>query len=99
MSKRKTKHYPLEFKESSAKLAADSNQPISETARALGIHVTTLHGWVNKYHPGSKHNGAAQPVIDPLQAEVKLLKKALAKVTQERDILKKAAAYFASETL
>lgn len=97
MSKRKTKHYPLEFKESSAKLAADSNQSISETARDLGIHVTTLHGWVNKYHPDSKHNGAAP--LDPLQAEVKLLKKALTKVTQERDILKKAAAYFASETL
>ena len=95
MSNRKTKKYTLEFKKSSAKLAATSEQTISQTARNLGVNVNTLHGWVNKYFPnGSIH----QTPGDNLSEELKRLRKELAKVKQERDILKKAAAYFASET-
>ena len=51
MNKRHTTHYPEEFKVSSAKLAHESSQPVSQTARDLGIHPTTLHGWVAKYYP------------------------------------------------
>jgi transposase len=98
-NKRKMKSYTTEFKQSSAKLAAESEQSISQTARDLGIHVTTLHGWVNKYQPNCNQNVSLSPSTDEPQAELKLLKKKLAKVTMERDILKKAAAYFASEAL
>ena len=51
MGKRKIKNYTLEFKQASAKLAAESEQPVSHTAKGLGISSPTLHGWVNKYHP------------------------------------------------
>ena len=98
-NKRKVKSYTTEFKQSSAKLAAESEQSISQTARELGIHVTTLHGWVKKYHPNCKQSVSLSPSTGDSEAELKLLKKKLAKVTMERDILKKAAAYFASEAL
>ncbi len=98
-NKRKTNSYTTEFKKSSAKLAVESDQSISQTARELGIHVTTLHGWVNKYHPNSNQSVSLNPPTGDTQAELKLLKKKLARVTMERDILKKAAAYFASEAL
>lgn len=51
MSKRKIKSYELEFKKSSAQLAATSDQPLSQTAKDLGLTPTTLHGWVKQYHP------------------------------------------------
>jgi len=96
MSRRKVKNYTLEFKESSAKLAAESEQSISQTARELGINATTLHGWVCKYYPNSKNHIKNSP-SDDVQDELKRLRKELARTKQERDILKKAAAYFASE--
>ncbi len=83
------------FKQSSARLAAESDQPVSHTANELGVHVTTLHGWVNKYHPNNKHT--VTPVTEDAQAELTRLRKELIRVKQERDILKKAAAYFAME--
>lgn len=94
MTKRITKNYPLEFKQSSAKLAAEADCPISETAKGLGVHVTTLHGWINKFHPKTQIN---KPSKDLINEELKSLRLENARLKQERDILKKAAAYFARE--
>ena len=94
MTKRITKTYPLEFKQSSAKLAAESNLPISETAKALGVNATTLYTWVQKFYPKAEPNPSEK---DPLKEELKRLTLENARLKQERDILKKAAAYFASE--
>ena len=95
MSKRKVKSYSLEFKQSSAKLAAESDQPISTTARELCVHEATLHGWVRRYC-SDKKTGIPEINEDTL-AELKRLRKDIIRLKQERDILKKAAAYFASE--
>jgi len=95
MSKRQVKNYTEEFKQSSAKLAANSDKPVTHTARELGISEATLHGWVNKYYPKPASTQATEP---DLLAELKQLKKENARLKVERDILKKAAAYFASET-
>jgi transposase-like protein len=94
MTKRSNKAYSLEFKISSAKLAADSDQPISQTAKELGINETTLYGWVSKYC--SKEQTKTEKK-DQLTEELKQLRRENARLKQERDILKKAAAYFASE--
>lgn len=94
MSERKVKNYTLEFKQTSAKLAYTSEQSISQTARDLGVNVNTLHGWVNMYCPASTDK---KVLVDGLEEEVKRLRKENILLKQERDILKKAAAYFASE--
>ena len=94
MSDRKRNRYPLEFKESSAKLALDSSNPVTQTAKELGIHPVTLHSWIKKFYP----NKSTQPISqDLLQEENHQLKRENARLKQERDILKKAAAYFARE--
>jgi transposase len=94
MSKRKITQYPLEFKQSSAKLAATSEQTLVQVAESLGVHVATLAGWVKKFHPPSKMlTSPSQDLIE----ENKRLRKENARLSQERDILKKAAAYFANE--
>ena len=92
-------NYDLEFKKSSAKLAALSEQSIAQTARDLGINVNTLHGWVGQYYRKCQSSGKAQGIQISQEEEIKQLRKELARVKQEREILKKAAAYFAKESL
>lgn len=96
-TKKPNKTYTSEFKESTVKLAVETDQPISQTARELGVNVNTLHTWISKYSKPVKAttNRSDEHIYD----EVKRLKKELSKVTQERDLLKKATAYFARETL
>ncbi len=99
MSNINRNNYPLEFKVSSAQLAVDSDQPIAQTARDLGVNHNTLHNWIAKYSDSNQIN---QKNMNSNKAtcfeENKLLKKELAMVKQERDLLKKAAAYFAEES-
>lgn len=98
MSKRKVTQYAEEFKRSSAKLAAYSEHAISKIAEDLGVHVTTLHGWVKKYEPkANQHQQTA--TVDDVTKELKQLRKENIRLRQERDILKKAAAYFAGDIL
>ena len=97
MSNNRTTSYTLEFKKESAKLAISSEQSINKTAKELGVSSSALHGWVKKYSP--RNINTEQTSNFELQSEVKNLKKELSRVKQERDILKKAAAYFAGEIL
>lgn len=94
----KSTRYPAEFKESAVQLALESDEPISKTAEGLGVNINTLHNWIGKYRAPQK------PKTSPMtQAhvydELKQLRKALKQMKEERDILKKAAAYFAKESL
>ena len=95
MKKRKVTNYTEEFKQSSAKLAAESEQSISKTAQELGINMSTLHGWVKKYYPDKDISPKTPSDDTQLESEIKRLRKELNRVTLERDILKKATAYFA----
>ena len=91
----KPNSYTPEFRESAVKLALDSDQPIAETAREIGVNENTLHTWISQYRRSvSDGNGRTD---EHLYDELKRLKKELARVTQERDLLKKATAYFAKE--
>ena len=94
MGKRRVKSYTEEFKESSAKLASTSEQSISQTAKDLGINTNTLYGWIKKYYPEASVSHAADTSISE---ENKRLRKENLRLRQERDILKKATAYFATE--
>lgn len=99
MSKNQKNNYPLEFKVSSAQLAIDSERPVAQTARDLGINHNTLHGWIDKYSDSNQIN---QKNMSNNKAtcfeENKWLKKELVLVKQERDLLKKATTYFAKES-
>ena len=46
---KKPNTYTSEFRESSIKLALESDQPIAQTARDLGVNPNTIHTWINKY--------------------------------------------------
>lgn len=94
MPKRTKKSYTREFRESSAKLAIDSDQTVTQTAIDLGISRPTLAAWISQY---SSQKKASSDPRSSVEAELHELRKENARLKQERDILKKAAAYFASE--
>jgi len=94
MIKRKTTQYSLEFKKSSANLAVSSEEGIKAVAINLGVHPTTLRGWVKKYCPQDPLKKLSET---ELTEELKQLRKENARLKQERDILKKATAYFAND--
>lgn len=95
---KKQKHYSPEFRESAIKLAIESDQPINQTADELGVNKNTLHTWVNKYQ-GPQKSKSGQVNDEHLYDELKRLRKENKRLSEERDILKKAAAYFAKESL
>ncbi|RUM63524.1 MAG: hypothetical protein DSZ03_05200 [Sulfurimonas sp.] len=92
------KRYPEGFKRSAVEMALQKEQNISQIARDLDIHPKTLYGWVHRYRK-EHHLIATDKKEDNLQAELKCLRKENVRLTMKRDILKKATAYFAKETL
>ena len=91
--------YPEEFKKSSAKLAIETDQAITRTAIDLDVDPSTLRTWIKKYYPNHKTKTPTDISQEKLLQENKELRKQLNRMTQERDILKKATAYFAKESL
>ena len=94
----KPNHYTAEFRESAVKLAIESDQPVSKTAEELGINKNTLHTWISKYHHPQEQNSVGRIEEEHLYDELKRLRKDNKRLMEERDILKKAAAYFAKES-
>lgn len=85
--------YTDEFRKEAVKQVTDNGYSIAETAERLGVHPDSLKSWIRKY---KSPEAIAKHEMDTLaQAEIKRLQKELKRVTEERDILKKAAAYFA----
>ena len=88
------KRYPEEFKIEAVKQVTDRSYKVGEVADRLGITTKSLHDWIKKYgDQGSQHQ-----TITSQQEELRRLKAELRRVTEERDILKEAAAFFASES-
>lgn len=94
---RKLNQYSSEFKESAIKLALEGDKSIGQTAVDLGIKKSTLYTWISK-HAGPRGIVTKANDNEHVYDENKRLKKELSRVTQERDLLKKAAAYFARES-
>jgi|SaaInlV_120m_DNA_4_1040238.scaffolds.fasta_scaffold16218_2 transposase len=96
MSKQVKTKYTPEFRERAVKMVISSNKPTSVIAKDLGIKSTTLYSWVNKEKTGK--SSSTEQTNEQLFDELKQLKKELKLVKEQRDILKKATAYFAKET-
>ena len=89
--------YPAACKERAVKLAIESEQPIAQTARDLGVNANTLHTWIGKYHRVAHQEKEVHN--EHLYEELKRLRKANARLQEDRDILKKAAAYCTQQLL
>ena len=100
MSKKVQRQYSAELKSSAVKMVLEELKTLSQVSQDLHIPMQTLHSWVNKGRKGELSGvGTYSPDLATLQEENKRLKRQLASAEMEREILKKAAAYFARDTL
>ena len=88
------KRYTEEFKIEAVRQVTDRGYPVKEVADRLGITTHSLYAWLKKYGPKQSKNQE----LSEAQRELRRLKAELRRVTEERDILKKAATYFAKES-
>jgi transposase len=94
----KRKHYSKQFKNDAVKLVTEQGYKVSEAARNLGIHHSSLRRWKkqletdgNQAFPGKGHMTTEKEELYRLRKENKRLR-------MEREILKKATAFFANES-
>jgi transposase len=93
----KRRQYTQEFKDSAVKLVTEQGCSLAEASRNLGINTTQLRRWKNALEELSTPDENGQTAAD-LRAELVRLKKENHRLQLEREILKKAAAFFAKES-
>jgi transposase len=92
--------YTKEFREEAVKLVTGEKLSLPEAARRVSLPSSTLGNWVKAYKEGRLGEvGKTYRPLTEIEMELARTKKELADVKMERDILKKAAAYFAKESL
>lgn len=92
--------YTKEFRLEAVKLITEERLPITEAARRLSLPPNTLDNWFRKHKAGKLGDvGKTYRPLTEVEMELARVKKENAELRMERDILKKAAAYFARESL
>jgi transposase len=92
--------YTQEFREEAVKLITEEKLSFPEAGRRLNLAPTTIMNWVKAYKAGKLGEvGKTYKPLTEIEMELYRTKRELAAVKMERDILKKAAAYFAKESL
>jgi transposase len=91
--------FSREFKLEAVKLVRERGVSVSQAARDLDLHENVLRKWVREQtaDPGSAFPGHG--VLKPEQQQIERLRRELARMKAERDILKKAATYFARDSI
>ena len=89
--------FSREFKLEAVNLVRERGVSYVQAARDLDVNVNMLRRWVKELGADSKHAFRGLGQMKPEQLEIDRLRKEVAKLKAERDILKKAAAYFARE--
>jgi transposase len=93
MGRRKQHRYSPEFKAEALRLIAETNEPIKKIARELGVAAKTLHDWRAAARPEPR-----EPLSEDERSELQRLRREVVTVRMERDILKKATAFFAKQS-
>jgi transposase len=88
--------YPVEFRQRAVELARENGKPVSESARDIGVSETCLRNWLNQ---ADIDEGRKQGVSSSEREELARLRKENRVLRLERDLLSRAAAFFASENV
>ena len=89
--------YTSEFKAEAVKLVTEQGYSVAEAARSLGLSENLIRNWKQALHDQGAHAFPGQGNVSPFEAEVQHLRAENKRLLAERDILKKAAAFFARE--
>ena len=94
---RVNRKYTVEFKQEAMALVTKQGLSLSEAARRLGIHVNLLRSWREQSDKGTLTTGETSR-LSPLEEELRRLRAENERLRMEREILKKATAFFAKES-
>ena len=89
--------FTRELKLEAVRLIRDVGVSYAQASRDLGVHTHVLRNWVREFESDPKEPFPGQGQLKPEQAEIERLKREVIRLKAERDILKKAAAYFAKD--
>ena len=93
------RQFSREFKVEAVKLVTERGVGVNQAARDLDVGETVLRRWMRELTQDPQQAFTGKGIMKPEQAEIDKLRKEVAKLKMERDILKKAAAYFARESM
>ncbi len=91
--------FSREFKLEAVRLVKDRGVSVAQAARDLEVHENVLRKWVRELAADPQNAFPGLGVMKPETAELERLRRENAKLRMERDLLKKAAAYFAKESM
>jgi transposase len=92
------KKYSKEFKQDAVKLVTDQGYRASEASRNLGVNISVLRRWIKELEKDKAVAFPGNGRITPEQEEMKRLREEVKRLRMEREILKKATAFFANES-
>ena len=90
--------FTREFKLEAVRLIRERGVSYTQASQDLGVHQSQLRDWAKKFADDPRHAFPGHGQMKPEQLEIARLKREVIKLKAERDILKKAAAYFAKES-
>jgi transposase len=96
---RTRRKYAREFKWEAVKLVRERGVPMTQVARDLDVHVNLIRSWVRAAREDPTYAFPGEGQQKPEDAELTRLRRENTRLKMERDILKKAAAYFAQESM
>ena len=92
------RRFTQEFKHDAVNLVLEQGYSSAEVGRRLGVHENNINRWVREFRAKKQRSTPNGLSRDQLQAEIKRLQKENKRLEMEREILKKAAAFFANES-
>lgn len=93
------RRFSREYKREAIRLVTERGVTAAQAARDLGLHVNSLRRWVREQAADPQQAFPGEGQQKPEAAELTRLRREVATLRMERDILKKAAAYFAKESM
>ena len=90
--------YPEEFRRETVQLVLTTDKTMADVARDLGVNYKTLGNWVRAQQARQARDAAPGALSESERVELKRLKEEVTELRTEREILRKAAAFFARET-
>jgi len=91
------RQFTKEFKVEAVRLIRDRGVSVAQASRDLDVHENLLRNWLKQFEQDPRRAFPGQGNMKPEQAEIERLRREVQKLKAERDILKKAAAYFAKD--
>ena len=91
--------YPEKFRRDALELVKSSGRPVAEVARSLNVAEGTLWNWVKAARDAEARAGDPDALSESERDELRRLRREIVELRTDKEILRRAAAYFARETM